>query len=59
MELFRLQQGLFKPQDLFDVNNDKDDNYYLAEYNLNEEKMQKNVERQDRQIEVENYGNYR
>jgi hypothetical protein len=36
-----LNNGLFKPTDLFNENDDEEDKIYLAEYNLQEDKIRK------------------
>lgn len=40
-DMKQYQPGSFKPQDLFDENEDEEDKYYLKEFALDEERREK------------------
>ena len=55
-DLKALNDDNFKPTDLFDDNEDDEDKYYLAEYNLSNEKAKKEKQNMDLKKSIEEYG---
>ena len=50
------QDDGFKPTDLFDENDDDEDQFYLAEYNLHSEKIAKHQANNEMKKSIEEYG---
>ena len=57
-DLKALNDDNFKPTDLFDDNYDEEDQYYLAEYNLTDDKEKKEKQNLVLKKNIEDYGKY-
>ena len=55
-DLKALNDDNFKPTDLFDDNYDEEDQYYLAEYSLTNDKAQKEKQTLELKKNIEDYG---
>jgi len=55
-DLKALNDDNFKPTDLFDDNYDEEDQYYLAEYNLTDDKVKKEKQNLELKKNIEDYG---